>query len=229
VTDTGQRDRDRKVLRVRQERWATKVATDACWYISEPPPELARAVGEWAPVAGDAALDIGCGPGTIAAHLADRFPLSVGFDVALGAAQEARRIGRDRPRPPRFLVAEAPRFPFASETFSLVFDRGVLHHVPAEAWPRYFREVTRILRPGGLYFQYCPRRPMPRLVSYRGLRARGGRVRRRRPAPGEAMRRATPPSMPAIEIHEVPFAARDGRELRFTFGLFKKDGEPGAG
>ena len=227
MTDTA--DRDRAVLRARQQRWDSKVATDACWYISRPPPELETALAGWSPEAGEAALDIGCGPGTVTAHLADRFSLAVGLDVALGAAQEARRVGADRPHPPRFLLAEAPSFPFASGSFSLVFDRGVLHHVPAGTWPTYFHEVARILRPGGLYFQYCPERSLPGVLSYRGLRARAGRAVRKRPSRADAMRRAVPAAMSVVEIRQFPFTARNGDVLKFTFGLFRKEGPAGPG
>jgi len=213
------------IRRARQERWATKVGSEACWFITEPTPELARELRERRPADGEIALDIGCGPGTITAHLARSFDLAVGIDVALGALTQARIRGAEERRPPVFAVAEAPRLPFSDGTFSLIFDRGVLQHVPAPAWPRYFEEVTRLLRPGGRYLQYCPQRRPPPITTTAGLRARGGRLLGRRPAPGPAMRQAAPSDLVVEEIRVFPFTAANGREFDFTFGLFTKLGQ----
>lgn len=45
-------------------------------------------------------------------------------------------------------VADAEKLPFADASFDLVYSWGVLHHSPDP--PRAFREVHRVLRPGGV-------------------------------------------------------------------------------
>ncbi len=44
-------------------------------------------------------------------------------------------------------VADAERLPFADESFELVLGHAVLHHIPD--LPRAFREIERVLAPGG--------------------------------------------------------------------------------
>lgn len=45
-------------------------------------------------------------------------------------------------------VADAERLPFEDSSFDIVYSWGVLHHSPDT--PRAFREVHRVLRPGGV-------------------------------------------------------------------------------
>jgi len=211
---------------VREERWRAKVAADACWFIDQPTPELASVLASWSNPEADRALDVGCGPGTITIHLAERFGMAVGFDVAAGAVEEGRKRAAGSNSPPTFLLAEAPWLPFRDGAFGLIFDRGVLHHVPRGRWGTYFREVTRVLRPGGVYLQYCPQRVAPPLLSYRGLRRRVGRIVRPKPSVGEAMRAAAPKSLVPAEVRDFPFESRTGQHLVFTFGMFHKVEEP---
>jgi SAM-dependent methyltransferase len=210
------------IRRARQARWADKVGSEACWYISEPPPELANLLRAWPAERSGSALDVGCGPGTITGFLADHFTPAVGFDVAIGAIREARSTGAGRRVPPAFVVAEAPWFPFGDERFDLIFDRGVLHHIKRDRWPGYFREIARMLRPNGVYLQYCPQRPFPAIVSYRGLRARAAAHLRPKPSPEQAMRHAAPNSLAIEDIHPFPFSGRNGKSMVFTYGLFRK-------
>jgi SAM-dependent methyltransferase len=49
----------------------------------------------------------------------------------------------------RFLRGDALDLRFAPDSFDLVLDYGCLHHIARGDWPRYLREVTRVLRPGG--------------------------------------------------------------------------------
>ncbi len=146
----------------------------------------------------------------------------MGLDLAHAAVAQARRLTERDPNPARYVVAESPTLPFAEGSFSLIFERGVLHHVPRAEWPRYFAEIARILEPGGLYQQYCPQRALPPLASVRGVRTRLGRVRHRRPSPADGMRAALPAALRALELREFPFTITSGDRVRFTYGLFEK-------
>jgi ubiquinone/menaquinone biosynthesis C-methylase UbiE len=100
-------------------------------------------------------LDIGCGNGTITAALGSHFGLKpdkiYGADIPNWAGHEHKQ-------------ESAPGFTFktidiASDTYSIPMESGscqlvsllmVLHHVKDDILPLMFREVSRILAPGGL-------------------------------------------------------------------------------
>ena len=97
---------------------------------------LIRAIG---PTEGLRILDLGCGKGRFAAHLAHRGAEVVGID--LSAAMLAHASGIDRAK------ASARRLPFADSTFDAVIAVEVLEHV-GDVRP-VLREARRVLRPGG--------------------------------------------------------------------------------
>jgi len=85
-------------------------------------------------------LDLGCGPGFVAARLrASRPDLRiVGVDTDRATLREA---------PVLRVVAAADRLPFASAVFSAAFARLVLRHVPEPE--RSVRELARVVMPRG--------------------------------------------------------------------------------
>lgn len=111
-------------------------------------------------------LDIGCGNGAAAVHLARRFALRVtGVDADPEQILAARAAGRDLENV-RFLVADARRLPFQSDSFGVVATNKTTHHIPD--WERAFQEMTRVLAPGG-YLIYCDF-VVPRRVAAVGSR-----------------------------------------------------------
>src|SRR2546430_7886962 len=121
------------------------------WLEDEVPPHLLELLRRRDLVDG-AALDIGCGPGTITMTLATRFRPTVGLDLSLAAVTRARAqpVPRDGVRP-SFLVAAAPDMPFPDGLFSFVFDRGCLQALPVREWPVYLERVAHLLKPGGMF------------------------------------------------------------------------------
>lgn len=101
-------------------------------------------VGE---VRGRGVLDVGCGDGDLAVELSKRGARVVGIDASgsvIEAAERkatASRVGVD------FRVAMAERLPFPDEHFDIVVAVTVLCFVD-DAAP-VFREMARVLRPGG--------------------------------------------------------------------------------
>jgi ubiquinone/menaquinone biosynthesis C-methylase UbiE len=95
-------------------------------------------------------LEIGCGSGVYALHLAQSIGCSVtGLDInALGvhnANQLALHRGLDRQA--TFAVCDVSRpLPFASETFDAVFSNDVLCHIPGR--PSLLAEMYRVLKRG---------------------------------------------------------------------------------
>ncbi len=100
-------------------------------------------------------LELGCGEGTDAAALA-----ALGHDVtatdfvASVIARNRHRHG-DEPRLHfREMRTDEP-FPFADVTFDAVYAHLTLHYFTGEVTNRIFRELRRVLRPGGMLMFAC--------------------------------------------------------------------------
>jgi ubiquinone/menaquinone biosynthesis C-methylase UbiE len=98
-------------------------------------------------------LDVGCGAGQIARHLvkyADADASITCFDLSFGMVRRAvRRLKPEgmKTQPPRFVVADLTRLPFADATFDCVTCGYVMEHLPdARAG---LLELSRVMVPGG--------------------------------------------------------------------------------
>jgi len=96
-------------------------------------------------------LEIGCGPGGFWAINRKRIPESWKItltDFSSGMLEEARnRLGDDRFS---YQVADAQDLPFPDASFDAVLANRMLYHVPD--LPRTFREIQRVLKPGGCLY-----------------------------------------------------------------------------
>lgn len=103
-------------------------------------------------IGGANVLDIGAGEGQLAQALAHAGASQV---VALDASPKqlfaAAERGSDRLR---FVIGSADDTPFESGSFDLVVAHLVLHHI--EPLQPVFREIFRLLRPGGLFVAVEP-------------------------------------------------------------------------
>ncbi|WP_353945739.1 class I SAM-dependent methyltransferase [Streptomyces sp. HUAS MG91] len=95
-------------------------------------------------------LDIGCGPGTITADLAELVPQGrvVGADSAEGIVEQARATAAERGLTnTEFTTADVHALPWDDDTFDVVHAHQVLQHVgdPVQA----LREMRRVTKPGG--------------------------------------------------------------------------------
>ena len=133
------------------------------WVINTPYRRILQAANI---TAQDRVLDLGCGIGNILITLAERITFShppVGVDVSpdlirIGEREIARAAMHDRIR---LQVAPATRLPFEDGSFDVVLTSHVLKHLDDEALLKSFREVVRVLRPGGRFllweFEKSPR------------------------------------------------------------------------
>jgi len=109
-------------------------------------------------------LDLGCAGGFMAEALAGRGARVTGIDPAAGAIAAARahadaaglRIGYD--------VGVGEALPYGDAGFDAVVCVDVLEHVAD--LPKVLAEVTRVLRPGGMFaFDTINRNPLARLAT----------------------------------------------------------------
>ncbi|MFF3378922.1 class I SAM-dependent methyltransferase [Streptomyces sp. NPDC002680] len=95
-------------------------------------------------------LDIGCGPGTITADLAELVPDGhvTGVDRAPGILEQARATAAERGLGNvEFAVADVHALDFPDDTFCVVHAHQVLQHVGDPV--RALREMHRVTKPGG--------------------------------------------------------------------------------
>ena len=97
-------------------------------------------------------LDVGCGPATITADLANRVAPGrvVGLDAASGALEAARATLAERDLPARVELTDGDvmSLPFDDGTFDVAHAHQVLQHLsdPVDA----LAEMRRVTRPGGI-------------------------------------------------------------------------------
>ena len=103
-----------------------------------------------APSADDVALDLGCGVGHTLRRLASRVRLAVGADATSGMLEGARTLlARDQITNAILIATPAETLPFLDATFDVVTCRLAAHHF--RDVNKAFREVHRVLRPGGRF------------------------------------------------------------------------------
>lgn len=100
-------------------------------------------------VKGRKVLDIGCGDGELALLLSKRGASVVGVDASGAMIEAAKAKAPRHDADIAFQVAQAQQLPFAAETFDVVTAITILCFVQ-DARP-VFREVSRVLRPGGRF------------------------------------------------------------------------------
>ena len=104
---------------------------------------------EWLDIpAGGVALDVGSGPGTVTASLADAAaPDGLALGVDISEPMLERAVRNEAGPEVGFLRADAQRLPFRDNVFDAIVSMAVLQLVPNPA--AALGEMARVLRPGG--------------------------------------------------------------------------------
>ena len=103
--------------------------------------------------AGGRCLEIGCGRGVGAVIIGETFaPARID---ALDIDPEMLSLARHEQTTRRvagltFLAADAQTLPYRDGSFDAVFNYGIVHHL--EDWQSGIREVSRVLKPGGVFY-----------------------------------------------------------------------------
>jgi 2-polyprenyl-6-hydroxyphenyl methylase / 3-demethylubiquinone-9 3-methyltransferase len=113
-------------------------------------------------------LDIGCGGGLLARHLATEGHQVTGLDASVGSLRAARAADKQLTSAPAYLAGDAYCLPFPSAAFDAVSALDFLEHVTEPV--RVIAEVARVLRPGGLFlFHTFNRNLLAWLVIIKGV------------------------------------------------------------
>ena len=116
-------------------------------------------------------LEVGCGMGRILKPLSTRFPRLIGLDVSSKMLDLAREYLVDAlPKVDLGLIGPDGKYPVSDGTVDLAFSIITFQHMPSHAVvSQSFREVLRILRPGGLFRVQTHIGEPPRPGEYRGM------------------------------------------------------------
>lgn len=107
-------------------------------------------------------LDVGCGKGELATLLKTDFSQTAGCDVSPVMMQHIAGIETRIQKTPTSI-------PFEDSAFDFVTAVCVYHHVPPAHRPALSAEISRVLRPGGIFciIEHNPLNPITRLIVSR--------------------------------------------------------------
>ncbi len=117
------------------------------WEIGGPQPALAHIVER--EQLGHRVLDVGCGTGELARHLARRGHSVIGLDMSPAAIDIARRRATDDGVDVTFVVGDARELSASAPgPFDAVVDSGLLHSLAEQDQPRYVDELHAVCAAG---------------------------------------------------------------------------------
>jgi len=117
-------------------------------------------------LAGEPALDFGCGHGMAAIVMARRGGVVTALDLSIGYLTETQRRAVANGVTVQCVQADGERLPFADASFSRIWGNAILHHLDLTVTAA---ELWRVLRPGGVAVFCEPRgdNPVLRLARRR--------------------------------------------------------------
>jgi ubiquinone/menaquinone biosynthesis C-methylase UbiE len=118
------------------------------------------------PLQGLRVLDAGSGNGGIGIALAKRGANVEGVDIEEELVAIARAEAKEQNSPATFTWYEGTTLPFEDKSFDAAFSVSVIEHVETPA--RYFSEILRVLKPGGVLYLAFPNKLDP-IETHTGL------------------------------------------------------------
>jgi SAM-dependent methyltransferase len=139
--------------------------------VGGPQPALVELFGAFPPAG--PVLDVGCGSGDLAIHLAQTGLEVLGIDFSERAIEQARAraaaLPADAARSLDFAVADALRPSLLQRQFGAVVDSGFLHVLEPGDRDRFATELASVVRPGGRYYLLGFRERRRWFFSRRGI------------------------------------------------------------
>ena len=141
---------------------------DPPWDLGHPQPEIVTLAAD-GEIVGDV-LDVGCGTGENALHLASLGRRVLGIDGAPTVIERARAKAAARGLPAAFLVADALDLAKLRRRFETAVDCGLFHTFEPEQRRPYAHSLCEVLSPGGTLHLLCfsdeePPGPGPRRIT----------------------------------------------------------------
>ena len=125
-------------------------AEELPWFYAKLDPDLRKEIGSMKIMSGKF-VDIGTGPGTQAAALS-----KLGFEVtATDLSKNAIEMAKRFAPGVNLVVDDIARSRLEEGSFDYVFDRGVFHSLWPSERQAYVKNVSRILKKGGVLFLKC--------------------------------------------------------------------------
>lgn len=100
-------------------------------------------------------LDIGCGPGRNTLYLQSCGFSATGVDFSPTAIAWAKERNADRGLYAHFVNDSIFQIDLQSEAYDVIYDAGLLHHIPPHRRADYLTLVSGCLKPGGLFGLVC--------------------------------------------------------------------------
>jgi len=110
---------------------------------------------------GSLVLDLGCGWGRVLKPVLDRKARAVGMDISAKMLELAHTHLKKHGHAPVLARGDGTSLPFKDNSFDAVYSLLVLQHLSKENGREVFREVHRVLKPGGVAYIRVPGRFAP--------------------------------------------------------------------
>jgi SAM-dependent methyltransferase len=135
--------------------YKTRNSEDIPWNREDPPKALVELI-ESQRITPCKAIDLGCGTGHYALYLAGRGFDVTGIDFAPSAIEMAEEKAGAAGVHVRFLAADVlGDLSELTEAYEFAYDWHLLHHIYPDQRPKYLKNVSRLLVPGGSYLSVC--------------------------------------------------------------------------
>jgi ubiquinone/menaquinone biosynthesis C-methylase UbiE len=122
------------------------------------------------------ALDFGCGVGRLTSALSRHFEQCWGVDISPTMIQLAKDFHKSNPRCSFWLNEADHLHRFPDEYFGFIYTSVTLQHIPVRYVRKYLLELTRVLKPDGIFVFQIPDHDkagmLHRVKTFLGLRRR---------------------------------------------------------
>ncbi|MHB8754155.1 MAG: class I SAM-dependent methyltransferase [Candidatus Acidiferrales bacterium] len=150
MTTRDQNIEQQKQMNLVRDRFTRTAAVFADYALGQRAAEAEHLLRLIAPSGNERALDVACGPGTLARIFAPRVRSIVGLDLTPAMLERARKDAAENHMENfHVLRGNALGMPFRDETFDLVVTSYSIHHLPDSV--AAIREIARILKSGGKF------------------------------------------------------------------------------